>query len=658
MHLAIKIHFRSPFLAERRRELRICLMPRDDQSGCSVANELLAAIARSSSAGEFREQALSAVGAKLDQARVAWVHQQQDHWEVAGSAGSLSQLPVELAATACDQMAVLSADGWLAVPIAGRTQPAEVLLVSPHNLIDADEAEALAQLLRSGLSISIEHSELSSRVEQLQTLLELAADWQRGHDLAELLNHMAQAAARVLRGDRASIFLWDKSQSQLVGHPALGVEGDPLRIRDDQGVAGEVLKSGQPQRWDSSGDPEAINAQVGQKLGYATRSLVAVPLLGRRNRPLGVFEVLNHRSGQFSEDDEAFLTELSRHASAAVENTQQIASLVQTRDRLVKSASDTLQLAGDCPQVGALRDTIARVAPTELAVLILGENGTGKEVVARSLHLQSNRSDQSFVAVNCAAIAETLLESELFGHEKGAFTDAVSDRAGKFELASGGTLLLDEIGEMSLGGQAKLLRVLEDKVVVRVGGSKPIQTDVRVIAATNQDLVKLVREKRFREDLYFRLNVVTLQLPPLRERGEDVIVLAEFFLEQFGHQIGRPPPKLSDSARRRLLAHSWPGNVRELRNLMERVSYLTSGPNVEETELAFVLSPASSGDVSRVPSNMSLADATSVFQRQYIQRHVEAAEGNLARAAKQLAMHRSNLYRKMNQLGMGDDVQP
>ncbi len=629
-------------------------MKRENNSSCSIAGELLAAITRSKSALEFRELALTAVGNHFGQARVAWVHQQMDHWEVAGSAGSLSQLPVELAASACDQMAVLSAEGWLAVPITGRTQPSEVLLISPANLIDADEAEAMGQLLRSGLIIAMDHAELQTRVEQLQTLLQLAADWQQSHDLSELLNNMAVAAARVLHGDRASIFLWDKPASQLVGHPAMGVEGEPLRIRDDQGIAGRVLKLGLPERWDASGDPTAINTNVGKKLGYATRSLVAVPLLDHRNRPLGVFEVLNHRSGEFSQEDEAFLIELARHASAAVENTQHIASLVKSRDRLVKSVSESLQLVGSCPQIRALRDTVTRVAPTELAVLILGENGTGKEVVARSLHLQSNRRDQAFVAVNCAAIAETLLESELFGHEKGAFTDAVADRAGKFELATGGTLLLDEIGEMSVGGQAKLLRVLEDKVVVRVGGSKQIQTDVRVIAATNQNLVNLVREKRFREDLYFRLNVVTLQIPPMRERGDDVIVLAEHFLEQFGHQIGRPPPKLSESARRRLLAHAWPGNVRELRNLMERVAYLTSGAVVEESDLAFVLSPVSSGDVANVPSNLALTDATSLFQRQYIQRHVESANGNLAQAAKQLGMHRSNLYRKMQQLGMSE----
>lgn len=623
-------------------------------SGCSIASELLAAIARSSTIGEFREQALAAVGDQFGQARVAWVHQQGDRWEVAGSAGSLAHLPMDLAATAGEQMTVLSAEGWLAVPIAGQLQPPEVLLLSPANVVDADEAEAISHILRSGLVIAQDHSQLQSRVDQLQTLLQLAADWQQSHDLSELLNNMALAAARVLHGDRASIFLWDKSSAQLVGHPAMGVEGAALRIRDDQGIAGQVLKSGRAERWDATGDPDAINAKVGRQLGYTTRSLVAVPLLDRRNRPLGVFEVLNHRSGQFSVEDERFLAELARHAAAAVENTQHIASLIKSRDRLVQSVSESLQLIGDCPQIRVLRDTVTRVAPTELAILILGENGTGKEVVARSLHLQSNRQDQPFVAVNCAAIAETLLESELFGHEKGAFTDAVSERAGKFELASGGTLLLDEIGEMSTAGQAKLLRVLEDKVVVRVGGSKPIQTDVRVIAATNQDLVKLVREKRFREDLYFRLNVVTLQLPPMRERGEDVIVLAEHFLKQFGHQIGRPPPTLSAAARRRLLAHPWPGNVRELRNLMERVAYLTSGTVVGESDLAFVLSPLSAGDVAQVPANLKLSDATAQFQRQYIARHVESSMGNLAAAAKQLGLHRSNLYRKMQQLGMSE----
>ncbi len=626
------------------------------ENHCRLAAELLMAASQAKTVKVFRNLAMDAIASTYPDARIAWVHQQDQRWEVAGNGfGSLSQLPIDLAANAVDQMANLLADHWLAAPISGAGEQAEVILIHPGNLLDNDESQNVTQMLRSGLRIASEQTRLGTRVEQLQQLMELAVSWQRSASLSDLLNHMAQVAARILRGERASIFLWDKAKSQLVGHPALGVEGEPLRIRDDQGVAGEVLRTGMSRRWDQSEDPSAINAKVGEKLGYITRSLVAAPLVDARGKPMGVFEVLNHQDGRFTSIDEQFLNELARHASAALENSQRIDALIQTRNRLIQSASSSMQLIGDCPQVRALRDTVARVAPTELAVLLLGENGTGKEVVARSLHLNSRRCDQPFVAVNCAAIAESLLESELFGHEKGAFTDAHSDRAGKFELASGGTLMLDEIGEMSLAGQAKLLRVLEEKVVVRVGGSTPIRTDVRVIAATNQELAKLVREKRFREDLYFRLNVVTLNLPPLRERGNDVIVLAQYFLDQFGHQIGRPPPELSPTACERLLSHSWPGNVRELRNLMERVAYLTVGTVIEESDLAFVLSPASSGDVSQVPPNMTLNDATDLFQTRYIRQHIEAAGGNLAKAAERMGLHRSNLYRKLKQLGIDDE---
>ncbi|MCA9157811.1 MAG: sigma-54-dependent Fis family transcriptional regulator [Planctomycetales bacterium] len=608
-------------------------------TGCSIASELLAAIARSKTASEFREQALAVVGGQFGQARVAWVHQHGAHWEVAGSAGSLAQLPIELAASSCEQMSVLSARGWLAVPIAGRLQAPEVLLLSPANMVDADEAEAMSHMLRSGLVIAKDNSELQSRVDQLQTLLQLAADWQQSHDLTELLSNMAVAAARVLHGDRASIFLWDKSANQLVGHPAMGVEGGDLRIRDDQGIAGLVLKSGQAERWDMSGDPGAINAKVGQQLGYTTRSLVAVPLLDRRHRPLGVFEVLNHRSGQFTSEDERFLSEMARHAAAAVENTQHIASLIKSRDRLVQSVSESLQLIGDCPQIRALRDTVARVAPTELAVLILGENGTGKEVIARSLHLQSSRRDQAFVAVNCAAIAETLLESELFGHEKGAFTDAVSERAGKFELASGGTLLLDEIGEMSVGGQAKLLRILEGHPFMPVGDSKEITVDVRLIAATNRDLREYVRDKKFREDLYYRLSVFELDVPPLRERGSDIEVLLNHFLNHFLIQHGRPNLQLSPAARKKILEYDWPGNVRQLRNVIDSSVVLAAGSMIE-------------------PEDLSLRDAGSdrieslrldVWEERLIREALQRTDNNIVEATKLLGVSRATLYRKLEQ---------
>jgi len=246
-----------------------------------------------------------------------------------------------------------------------------------------------------------------------------------------------------------------------------------------------------------------------------------------------------------------------------------------------------------------------------------------------------------------------LAESELFGHEKGAFTDAHEARAGKFELAAQGTLFLDEIGDLSLGGQAKLLRVLEEKVLVRVGGSKPIHTDARVIAATNQNLAEMVREKKFREDLYFRLNVVTLELPPLRNRSEDILLLANHFTTEFCARARRPALEFSPAARQRLETHAWPGNVRELRNIVERLAYLSSANRVECEDLAFILAPTARPTAAlEMAVDRALAQATDEFQVEYIKRAIKSCDGNMSEAANRLGLHRSNLYRKMRQLGM------
>ena len=242
----------------------------------------------------------------------------------------------------------------------------------------------------------------------------------------------------------------------------------------------------------------------------------------------------------------------------------------------------------------------------------------------------------------------------MFGHEKGAFTDAHEARPGRFELASGGTLFLDEIGDLSLGGQAKLLRVLEEKVVVRVGGSKPIHTDARVIAATNQNLADMVRQKRFRQDLYFRLNVVTLELPPLLDRGEDVLLLAEHFLDEFCRKAHRKLLRISAAVRKRLEQHTWPGNIRELRNLMERLAYLLPGDTIEAEDLAFILSPIGQSPAFVAP-DLPLSEATDRFQMEYIRKAIERSKENMSLAAERLGLHRSNLYRKMRQLGMSDE---
>ncbi|MCH8830851.1 MAG: sigma-54-dependent Fis family transcriptional regulator, partial [Planctomycetes bacterium] len=377
------------------------------------------------------------------------------------------------------------------------------------------------------------------------------------------------------------------------------------------------------------------------------------PLNNSDGEPIGAFEVINKNDGSFSGEDEESLSQLSQQAAIAIENTREREQLIRSREQLTEQVTQGMRIIGESPAMVGLRATVERLASTDLPVLILGASGTGKEVVAQSLHYGGPRAKHPFVAINCAALTETLLESELFGHEKGSFTDAHETRPGKFELAEGGTIFLDEIGDMSPGGQAKLLRVLEQKVVTRVGGSEAIPINVRVIAATNSNLTEKVSEKTFREDLYYRLSVVTQQLPRLCERPEDILTLADFFLAQFCVQAGRRTMKITAEARRRLQSHSWPGNVRELRNMMERIAFLAEGEKVEVDDLAFIISPAQ--DSGPEPSaDLSLGDATKQFQQDFIRRAIKRVRGNISEAARLLDLHRSNLYRKMRQLDMSE----
>jgi Nif-specific regulatory protein len=437
----------------------------------------------------------------------------------------------------------------------------------------------------------------------------------------------------------------------LVGRPALGVDGGELRIPDNRGVVGQVIRTGEPLRVDASTEPGQINHDVDSELGYQTQTLLCVPLRGSSGELFGAFELINKCEGSFTPQDEVALTELAAHAAIALENAQDREQLLSTSRQITEQAAERVRLIGESQPVQALRSIVQKVADTDLAILILGENGTGKEVVAQSIHYLSGRRQKPFVAVNCAAIPDTLAESELFGHEKGAFTDAQETRQGKFELAADGTLFLDEIGDLSLSGQAKLLRVLEERVLVRVGGSAPIHTDARVLAATNQNLAEMVGEKRFREDLYFRLNVVTLDIPPLRDRREDILLLAEHFLVDFCRKARRGVPAFSAEARARLENHPWPGNVRELRNLMERLAYLSTEDRIEAEDLAFILSPRG-GSSTVLDVDKPLSDATGQFQIEYIKRAIEQCRGNVSQAASRLGLHRSNLYRKMRQLDM------
>ncbi len=452
--------------------------------------------------------------------------------------------------------------------------------------------------------------------------------------------------------DRSRIFIRDRDRDEVEARPALGVKGASLRLPAREGIVGETLRTGRAIRVDDAYDDPRFNQDVDRRSGYRTRNLICVPLKDADGRIIGAFEGINRNGDQpFSDDDVECLQELGTQAAVALRNLQERNLLHRSHSQLAEQVTNGVSIVGESAAIVALRDTVRRLGSTDLPVLVLGESGTGKEVVAQSLHYGGTRADCPFVPVNCAALADSLLESELFGHERGAFTDAREMRQGKFEVADGGTLFLDEIGDMSLNGQAKLLRVLEQKVITRVGGSQPIPVNVRIVAATNANLGEAVRARKFREDLYYRLSVVTLDLPPLRERPEDILPLAEFFLKRFAAQARRPQMQFSSEARRRLQAHAWPGNIRELRNLMERLAFLAQSERIESEDLAFILSP-DAGGASRLALDLGLDQATREFQRDFIRRSIRQVNDNMTDAAKLLGLHRSNLYRNMKQLEM------
>jgi len=319
----------------------------------------------------------------------------------------------------------------------------------------------------------------------------------------------------------------------------------------------------------------------------------------------------------------------------------------------VVSQQPNTTMVGESPAMNHLREQVSLAAPTNGRVLILGENGTGKELVARTIHQSSRRKSGPFVEVNCAAIPEELIESELFGHARGAFTGAVADKPGRFEQANAGTIFLDEIADMSLKTQAKVLRVLQEQVMERVGGTQRIRVDVRVLAATNKDLTAEIRAGRFREDLFFRLNVIPIFVPALRDRQQDIPMLAEHFMALVAQEHGRKPRRLASEAAARLQQYGWPGNVRELRNVIERVNIMVGGDTITAQDLGFLgrdgVKPDLPGEAGPVAP---LSEARDQFEKDYILRTLTAQHGNMSRTAEVLGVERSNLYKKLRAFGI------
>jgi two-component system nitrogen regulation response regulator NtrX len=333
-------------------------------------------------------------------------------------------------------------------------------------------------------------------------------------------------------------------------------------------------------------------------------------------------------------------------AQKAIERRDLVAEVASFRGRTDAEAV----LIGDSPALRRLRVEIERVAPADARVLITGENGTGKELVARAIHRASGRAESRLVEVNCAAIPEQLIESELFGHVRGSFTGATEDRRGKFEEADGGTLFLDEVGDMSSKTQAKVLRALQEATFTRVGDARPIASDARVLSATNKNLGEEIRRGAFREDLYFRLAVVPIAVPPLRDRREDIPLLAAHFLESGALRLGRRPKRLSPPALEALSDYEWPGNVRELKNIAERLLILCPAEEIRREDLPAEIRDAELS--APLPENAPLREARDDFERRYLLAALRRHRGNVSRAAETLRVERSNLYRKLKSYGI------
>ena len=410
---------------------------------------------------------------------------------------------------------------------------------------------------------------------------------------------------------------------------------------------------------DVLGAEGAIARDKFKLLGRPVLAAVGARISGG-GRPLGVIVLADkelRRGGQsaFDAEDGRFLVSLAGLCGMAIENRRHLEQLTRERERLEeenrrlldetgRSAAGRL-FVGDSPAARRVLDLVSRVAPSRTSVLVTGESGTGKELVARMIHARSDRGDKPFVAINCAALPETLLESELFGIERGVAT-GVEARAGKFETAQGGTLFLDEIGDMPPSLQAKLLRVLQEREIERVGGRRRVPIDVRVLAATHARLPERIARGEFREDLYYRLRVVEISLPPLRERREDIPRLVRHFLERFAAREGRPAPSLDRDAYAALLGHDFPGNIRELENLLEGAAALSQGGTIRREDLQWLPHPGLRLAEAAPPLSEDEIPDLRALENRHIQRVLRLAGGNKSRAARLLGISRRTLYRK------------
>ena len=514
---------------------------------------------------------------------------------------------------------------------------------APHGHVEQLRHEEMLYLKPESLAALPQSARMA---RNLSLLLRVSTSIGSMRDAESLPWQLLGLVFDVIPAERGAILLTEEDSQEIRSHVAWDrLLGPDRPVHVSQGILRRVLEEG-----------VAILENAGPESGHgdaeersASRSVVCAPLAGT-GRTLGILYLdTTSAATMFTQDDLQLVSAIASLAAMGLENARQFEQLGMENQRLRAEVCLTHDMVGRSSRMREVYQFIERVAPSDSTVLIQGESGTGKELVARAIHKNSPRKNHPFVALNCAALTETLLESELFGHEKGAFTSAVSQKKGYLEVAEGGTIFLDEIGELPPILQAKLLRVLQEREFVRVGGTKAIKINVRFLAATNRDLQKSVREEKFRGDLFHRLNVISITLPALREHPDDIPALAEHFLARYAMKGSRTLKGLSDQARACLLHYDWPGNIRELENAMERAVVVGSSDLILPEDLPDTLVETAT---NQGPSTAKYHDAIRDLKKQLILNALEQSGGNITEAAKLLGVHGNYLHRLMRNLDL------
>jgi len=473
-------------------------------------------------------------------------------------------------------------------------------------------------------------------------------------DLDQLLELIIETATRMMDARASSLLLLDHKTQKLYFKVATGAKSTDIKqfaIDLGQGIAGHVAQTGEPLLIpDVATDPRWYK-EISESIGFKTQSIACVPMKINGDI-IGVVEIIDKSDGSAIRDqDLKILSVFADLAAQAIRNARKIEHDKREIKDLKKELQGKYEIVGESKALRKVISDAIKVANSKSTTLILGESGTGKELLARMIHRVGARKDEPMIVLNCAALPETLLEDELFGHEKGAYTGAVNRKIGKFELADRGTIFLDEIGEMSPSMQTKLLRILQEGVFYRVGGNKSIPVDVRVLSATNRNIEEDVADGRFREDLYYRINVVQIQMPPLRERREDIALLAEYFLDIYRKERGIPDLSISKKAMELMTQYSWPGNVREMKNALERAVVMGNGKQIVPEDLpTFACRPQYPG----LEVGLSLKDAIDAFKKEFIILNLKNTSGNRSLAAKNMQIQRTYLSRLITKFDINE----